>query len=353
MISLVRSLVVVVLLASVAGSAAAQTTEKRQTPSRPYPYHYENLSFENKKAKVTIAGTLTKPEGAGPFPAVILVMGRLRTDGEAYANRHRHNLVLADYLTKKGLAVLRCDKRGVGGSTGDFELATLLEFAEDIVAAVEYLKTRNDISVRTIGVMGHSAGACEVTLAATQPINVRFAVILSSPGLTGEVLYTKQVEWSNRQLNPEPIKREQKARRAMFSLLKNLDSPVTSDQLKEICAREGFAIDDVEFYLTKSFRFGLTYDPTVTLRKITCPVLIAHGDKDIIVDAEENVKPLAKALLESKNPDVTVKRFEGLNHTFQICKIGTHEEARELEETMSPAAMSFISDWITSRVRRR
>jgi uncharacterized protein len=163
-----------------------------QEPKKPYPYLAEEVSYENKKAKVKLAGTLTLPKGKGPFPAALLITGSGPQNRDEQVFGHRPFLVLADHLTRRGLAVLRVDDRGVGGSTGDTMQSTTADFAEDVLVGVEYLKGRKEIDPKRIGLIGHSEGGMVGPLAASRSKDVAFVVMLGGMGLTGEqILYVQ------------------------------------------------------------------------------------------------------------------------------------------------------------------
>ena len=164
-----------------------------QEPAKPYPYREEEVTFENRPAGINLAGTLTLPKSAGPFPAVILISGSGAQDRDEALAGHRPFLVLADYLTRQGVAVLRVDDRGVGGSTGDSLRATSSDFADDALAGVAYLKGRREIDTARIGLIGHSEGGLVAPLAATRSQDVAFIVLLAGPGLPGEQIIYLQI----------------------------------------------------------------------------------------------------------------------------------------------------------------
>src|SRR5579883_2826453 len=174
----------------------AKTEEIRlkrpQEPKKPYPYSEEEVVFDNKTDAVQLAGTLTLPKGGGPFPAVVLITGSGPQDRDETLFGHRPFLVLADYLTRRGIAVLRVDDRGVGKSTGDFNKATVEDFAKDTFAGLEYLKSRKEIDGKRIGLIGHSEGATVASLLASRSTEVAFIVLMAGPGLKGDELWYSQ-----------------------------------------------------------------------------------------------------------------------------------------------------------------
>ena len=166
--------------------------KRPQEPLRPYPYYEEEVLFANNGAGIMLAGTITVPHGSGPFPAAILIAGTGRHARDAEVCGHKTMLVLSDYLTRHGIAVLRFDKRGCGISTGNFEMATSIDFASDVQAGIEYLKTHKEINWKQIGFVGHSEGGLIATMVAAESRDVAFVVILASAGVNGEEIICKQ-----------------------------------------------------------------------------------------------------------------------------------------------------------------
>jgi pimeloyl-ACP methyl ester carboxylesterase len=142
--------------------------------------------FLNEKHQVRLAGTLTLPHANGPFPAVMLISGAGPQDRNYRVFGHKPFLVLADHLTKLGIAVLRVDDRGVGKSTGSFTEATSQDFADDALAGIEYLKTRSEIAHKKIGLLGHSEGGLIAPMVAARSRDVAFVVMMAGPGLKGD-----------------------------------------------------------------------------------------------------------------------------------------------------------------------
>ena len=159
--------------------------KRPQNPVKPYPYREEEVSYSNPAAKIELAATLTIPPGKGPFPAVLLMSGSGPHDRDESIAGHKPFLVLADYLTRKGIVVLRADKRGVGKSTGDYSKAVMADFASDAEAGVAYLKTRAEVDPQKIGLVGHSEGGIEAPMAAVQDPDVAFIVMMAGPGVPG------------------------------------------------------------------------------------------------------------------------------------------------------------------------
>jgi len=172
--------------------AKAPALGRSQEPKRPFPYHDEEVAVQNKSAGVTLAGTLTTPNGAGPFPAVMLITGSGPQDRDEAIMGHRPFLVLADHLTRNGIAVLRCDDRGIGKSTGNFGKATDSDFVGDTLAGVDWLKTRKEVDSRRIGLIGHSEGGIIAPRAAVRSTDVAFIVLMAGVGVPMQDLLTRQ-----------------------------------------------------------------------------------------------------------------------------------------------------------------
>ncbi|HYT90756.1 MAG TPA: alpha/beta fold hydrolase [Gemmataceae bacterium] len=338
-----------------------------QEPKRPYPYLDEEVSYENKKAKVKFAGTLTLPKGKGPFPAVLLITGSGPQNRDEELLGHKPFLILADHLTRQGIAVLRVDDRGVGGSTGDTMQSTTADFAEDALAGVAYLKGRKEINPKQIGLLGHSEGGVVAPLAASQSKDIAFIVLLAGTGLVGEEILrmqtqlilkvngadekTRTVQKSLLDLMLKLVKQEKDnaaALKAFDKLWPEIVAKLGDDQ-KKVDKVEALAKKQFEGFLSPWFRHFIAHDPRLALRKVACPVLALNGELDLQVPAKENLAAIGKALKEAGNKDVTLKEFPSLNHLFQTCKTGSPTEYASIEETMAPVVLRTISEWILKR----
>lgn len=338
-----------------------------QDPKKPYPYKEEEVVYENAKAKIKLAATLTIPEGKGPFPAVLLLTGSGPQDRNESLLGHRPFLVLADYLTRKGIAVLRADDRGVGKSTGQFLGATTADFVDDALAGVAFLKTRAEINPKKIGLVGHSEGGLVAPLAAVASPDVAFIVLLAGPGLPGDEIIMQQVvralkargatkefqEWSvslQRRLM-DTLKQEgddEAAHKRMQAVLKEYLAKLPAEEAKKV--EESVNAQLARQHLAWT-RYFLRLDPRLALKKVQVPVLAICGELDVQVLARDNLPEIDKALKEGGNKDYTVKEFAGLNHLFQTAKTGAVAEYGMIQETLAPVVLEFVSDWILKRVR--
>lgn len=354
-----------------AGVAMALTLKKTtqveepkrpQNPKPPFPYTSEDVEFENKQEGHKLAGTLTIPEGPGRFPAVVLVSGSGPQDRDETLMGHKPFWVIADHLSRRGIAVLRYDDRGFAKSGGVFATATTEDFTRDAIAAVEYLATRKEIDATKIGVMGHSEGALIAPKAATQSSKVAFVVMLAGPGVPGaDILRVQQrsimkaagVAGSEINLQTELLEKIVAKLTTMkdddvSELKKIVDEHFPGDDELSKAARTQWH-SQLGSLLTPWFRYFLTYDPREALRKVKVPVLALNGEFDLQVDPKQNLPEIEKALKEGGNEDYTVKELPGLNHLFQTTKTGLPSEYGQIEETFSPSALKIIEEWITKR----
>ena len=323
-----------------------------QNPVKPYPYREEEVSYSNAAAKIELAATLTVPPGKGPFPAVLLMSGSGPHDRDETLMGHKPFLVLADYLTRKGIVVLRADKRGVGKSTGDYSKAVMEDFASDAEAGVAYLKTRAEVNPRKIGLVGHSEGGVEAPMAAVADPDVAFIVMMAGTGIRGDELLAEQVQLIEKaagksQTDVDKDVAEQRQILALVEKDKD-DTALEKDLRATMAGKEPDAQIDLQIKLVSSpwFRGLLEYDPVPTLSKVVCPVLAINGEKDLQVPPDTNLPPIRKALAAGGNKNSEVDELPGLNHLFQTAKTGGVGEYSEIEETMSPVAMEKVASWI-------
>jgi len=338
-----------------------------QEPKPPFPYVSEEVRFRNPKAGVELAGTFTKPTKGGPFRTVILISGSGPQDRDESLFGHRPFLVLADYLTRREIAVLRYDDRGFGKSTGDFQSATTADFASDALAAVEYLKSRKDVDQKRIGLAGHSEGALVASMASSASKDVAFTVLLASPGMNGEDLLVLQGRALAKAegADEEWIKKNTAVQKRCFKAVKETADPamveaklrnilhdwttgLNEDEKKAYGLSEAAIDAQVKQMISPWFRFFLTTDPAPALQKVTCPVLALWGKKDLQVPPNENVPLVEAALKRGGNKRVVVKVLNNLNHLFQTSGTGSLSEYSRSEETFSPAAMAAVGDWMTA-----
>jgi uncharacterized protein len=328
--------------------------KRPQNPVKPYPYHDEDVSYDNKVQNVTLAATLTIPQGKGPFPAVVLITGSGPQDRDETLLGHKPFLVLSDYLTRHGVAVLRADDRGIAKSTGDFKTATTADFATDTEAGIAYLKTRAEVDPHKIGLIGHSEGGVIAPMIAARNKDVAFIVMMAGTGVPGDEVIAAQSEAIAVASGKDPAEAAKNAtkEREMLKLVETeKDETVLDKELTEKMKASGDVPEaqiglQIEQLTSPWFRYFLTYDPATALRKVTCPVLALNGSLDKQVLPSQNLPPIRKALAESGNQHVEVDELPGLNHLFQTAKTGSPSEYSQIEETISPLALEKISIWI-------
>lgn len=351
-------------------TTTAVELNRPQEPKPPFPYKSEEVTYTNTPAGIKLSGTLTLPESGGPFAAVILITGSGPQDRNETVFGHRPFLVISDYLTRRGIAVLRVDDRGVGGSSGNVNNVTSADLATDVLAGVAFLKNRGDINPKKIGLVGHSEGGIIAPIVAAQSSDVAFIVLLAGTGFNGETVINKQLALIEKASNTpeEQISKDVERNVQMFSIIKSAkDSAAAAEKLRNYfkstisewgapLLKSGIdpekTIDSqINAVNTKWYKFFLTYDPKPTLEKVKCPVLAMGGKLDLQVPAVENLQAIKNALREGGNKDFSIELLPGLNHTFQHAKTGAPAEYAQIEETFAPEALQIMGDWIEKHVK--
>ena len=337
-------------------------------PEEPAPYRSEEVSFEN--GDIRLAGTLTVPEGTGPFPGVVLITGSGPQDRDEVVAGFPVFRVLSDHLTRQGIAVLRYDDRGVGGSSGSVSTSTSADFAGDALAGLARLAEHPDVDPARVGLVGHSEGGIVAPIAASRSEAVRFAVLLAGSTVPGaEILYEQSAAIQRASGVPESrVAWNTDFQRRLFAALEAGEDLQAYREELGAAIREGVetlpeeqraAISDVDSYVetqiegqidrveTPWFRFFLTYDPTEGVRGTRVPVLALFGGLDLQVLVDQNRPPLEEAL--AGNPDATVQVLPGANHLFQAATTGSPAEYATLERDFIDGFLDTISDWILAR----
>jgi uncharacterized protein len=340
--------------------------ERPQEPKPPFPYSSVDVTFTNAKASVELAGTLTIPPGTGPFPAVVLVVGSGPHNRDEELMGHKPFLVMADHLSRNGIAVLRYDERGVAASSkGDFAAATTFDLADDAETAFSFLAALGEVDPRRVGIVGHSEGALIAAIAAARNPKVSFIILLAGPGLPGDQLLVAQgsaiarasgkdekaVAWSaelNRKIY-DIAKKQGNApdllaeARRVYSEAVDANTAMSQkdkDDAKADADKTGSLI------FTPWFRTFLTLDPVAYLTKVQVPVLALNGTKDLQVPADADLSAIDAALRAAGNNRHRLVKLEGLNHLFQHAGTGLPDEYGKLTETFAPEALSVVRDWI-------
>lgn len=340
-----------------------------QEPQPPFPYQEKEVFFTNSASGNSLAGTLTMPKEKGNYPAAILITGSGPQNRDEELMGHKPFLVLADWLTRQGIVVLRYDDRGVAKSTGDFQSATSADFATDASAAVDFLKSQPGIDTLHIGLIGHSEGGLIAPMVASARKDVGFIVLMAGPGVTGEqilllqsALLAKADSASDKDIeiatklnteiyqilkkNPDNEKASEKIRKEILSYNKKIPPGKNEERMDEK------AINIQLKTLTSPwFRYFLTANPADYLGKVKCPLLALNGSLDLQVPPKENLRAIEKAMIFGGNSHYTIEEIPGVNHLFQTAKTGKPDEYQKTEETISPAVLEKISGWILKVVQ--
>lgn len=350
-------------------SEKIEEVKRTQLPKEPFSYKSIEVSFINEEEKgVKLAGTLTIPNGSGPFPAVVLVSGSGQQDRDETVFNHKPFLVLADHLTRNGIAVLRYDDRGVGGSTGEVLNATTVNFAMDANAAVNHLLNNNLIDNSKIGIIGHSEGGIIAPMLAQQSDEVSFIIMLAGPGISGKeiifqqtkmILETEKVDENllnkymgalDKILNHlitvnEKDKKTELMNKEIADFMNGLD-----EREKEILKKNNMQLEGrLQMLLLPWVDFFLKHDPADDLENVLCPVLALLGEKDVQVPSKTNLQPIKNALEKAGNKDFEVLEMKSMNHMFQECKTGAMSEYYYISHTISPKVLEIVTNWIKDK----
>jgi pimeloyl-ACP methyl ester carboxylesterase len=337
-------------------------------------YRVEEVRFPGGGPGVDLAGTLTLPEGTGPHPAVVLMSGSGAQDRDESlrpVSTLKPFALLADALTSAGLAVLRYDDRGVGGSTGDYDAATIRELAGDGAAALTYLRGRDDVDAERTGLLGHSEGGLYAAMLAAEDTGVAFVIGLAAPAVDGVSLLVAQNEAIARASGaPE----EEVALATAFATqampaARDGDTATLEAAIRELAAglwdraseeerailgtRDAFVRRQVDTQMPSLtsdwFRSILAYDPAPDWQRVTVPVLGAYGGLDVQVLPEQNASALKEALDEGGNEDVEIIVLPDANHLFQSAGSGAIAEYGTLPAEFTPDLLPTIVAWLTER----
>jgi len=328
-----------------------------QDPVPPYPYNTEDVRFENEEAGITLAGTLSWPKEGKNFPIAILVTGSGRQNRNEEVVGHRPFLVLSDYLTRNGIAVLRYDDRGVAESGGDYATATLYDFSTDAAATVKYVKTRREIDTKKIGIIGHSVGGTiAFMLAGADNSDLAYIVSMAGMAIPGDTLLRMQryLIANASGVSDEDIAKNEALVVRIYNIIDNYSEDYILQNIATIAdeilpdslkgnKEAGVAVEqEIKLMMSPEFISIRDYNPTGVLAKIKCPVLALNGEKDLQVPADANLNRI-KALVKSP---VTIKKYPNLNHLLQHCTTGLPVEYGTIEETISPEVLNNIATWI-------
>lgn len=348
--------------------APAAAPKRPQTPKPPFPYDLEEVTISNKAAEgVQLAGTLTLPIGKQRTPVVVLISGSGPQDRDESILEHKPFWVIADHLSRQGIAVLRFDDRGVGKSTGTFETETSVDFASDVTAIVDFLSKHDRIDATQIGLCGHSEGGIIAPMVAAQNSAIAFVVMLAGTGVNGDQILASQSKLilEAAGTTKEETDRQSKMQRIFLDLAQITPAltqeefvsqamtqlePLLSDEERKSGELKKMVEPAAQQLQSPWFRFFMTYEPAKTLERVRCPVLAMFGSRDLQVDPPLNIPPIKAALAAAGNEDFEVVVLPDLNHLFQKCKTGNIDEYQTLEETFNRDALDVLSNWIGERV---
>ncbi|MDD3726873.1 MAG: alpha/beta fold hydrolase [Dysgonamonadaceae bacterium] len=349
-----------------------KTQLRPQEPKEPYPYKVEEVVFTNLKEKIDLSATLTLPKEKEKSPAVVLIAGSGPNDRDETVFGHKPFWVLADYLTRNGIAVLRFDKRGTGESGGEYFTATTQDFADDAEAALNYLKKRREIDTSNLGLIGHSEGGIIAPIIAARNNDVKFIVLMAGLGVSGAELSLAQNQFAFNKTSISEREKEDldKILRSIYESVTNWSEYVGSNEERDTLKKELGVLwenlpqeiqpqvkKDVFVEKTTSniaspwFRSFLKTDPLVYLEKVSIPVLAINGENDTQVEYQTNLNKIEAALKKANNKHYTVKSYPQLNHLFQESTTGELDEYGKIEQTISPDVLSDITNWILEQVK--
>ena len=353
-------------------AAAAAPPNRPQEPKPPFPYRVEETAVDS--GGVTLAGTLTLPPGDGPFPGVVLLSGSGPQDRDETLAGHKPFLVLADHLTRAGVAVLRLDDRGVGGSGGSLDAATYADLAADAAAALSHLAARPEVADDRVGLIGHSEGgmlAPRVAAAAAPGAPPAFVVLLAGPAVAGEELLSRQLSGLARVQGVPPELMDEfdalvesgiaalaaggganEIEARLTARVGELAADRSDDERRDLASLAGTLARLLAGFERPLFRELVTYDPAPVLARLRVPVLAIYGERDLNIPAAVNAPALEAALERAGNADATVRTLPELNHLLQHAPTGNPTEYGQIEETMSPQALELVADWIVERFAR-
>lgn len=338
------------------------------------PPEFREIEAGFKSGDVTIAGTLSLPPGAGPFPAVILLSGSGPQNRDEELLGFRPFAILAEHLNRAGVAVLRCDDRGVGGSSGDTMASTLDDYALDAEAALAWLLARAEVDKLRVGFLGHSDGAAVASAVAAKRGDVAFLVLLAPPSVKGDELLAAQMESilegsgvapaeirAERALQDQAIAAARKGEgfgeveAALTARIRAQLTALPEEQRKQIADHEAYiqAMVAGQMRLPKSryFRAFIDHDPRPSFRAVRCPVLAIFAGLDRQVPLAPNRAAFDQATSANKN--VTVRTLPRANHLFQTGTTGLPSEYGRLAKEFTPGFLGDVASWVAKVPARK
>ncbi|ULQ55739.1 alpha/beta fold hydrolase [Flavihumibacter rivuli] len=354
---------------------AVQGPARPQTPQPPFPYRADSVVYKSRDGKLTYGATITIPNGKGPFPSIILITGSGAQDRDENILGHRMFAVLSDMLTRNGYLVLRADDRGVGVSTGDFNMATSADFAADVKEHLYYLQQLPQVDTKRIGLLGHSEGGMIAPMVAAERKDLAFLILLAAPGVPVVQLMAEQniavlrsagldsnaaTTYGRFFRDAVPALVKAPTKDSAVSLMANAlkewratthpNIVMAATGVRNDSTAKGYVNTMVNSLYTPWYRYFISFDPQPWLARVKTKVLALNGERDIQVLAASNLEGIRKGLGKARNKDFTIRYLPGLNHLFQTCKSCSLNEYGQLTETISPAALDVIREWLLEKV---
>jgi dipeptidyl aminopeptidase/acylaminoacyl peptidase len=320
-----------------------------QTPKAPFDYATEEVSFLNPIDKNTLAGTLSTPKNfTKKSPILVMITGSGPQNRDEELFDHKPFAVIANDFAKKGIATLRLDDRGIGGSSKGKKTDTSANFATDIEAATSFLANKG---YSNIGLLGHSEGGMIAPMIATKSKNIRFIVLMAAPGMAVDELLTQQNYLAGKLagISEEQLLENKKINKKIYAFIKNYSGITYEKDLRSFLGNEDGKVDETLLNQLKNpwFTYFIKFNPATYLTQVKIPVLAINGGLDFQVPAKDNLAAIKNSLTIAKNKNFETYEFEGMNHLFQECKTGAFSEYGEIEQTISPKVLAKMSSWIS------
>ncbi|MBR3947317.1 MAG: alpha/beta fold hydrolase [Bacteroidales bacterium] len=332
---------------------------KKQDP-KDFPYIVEEVEIFNPETNVKLAGTLTVPYDYKCDKIVILVSGSGLQNRNEEILGHKPFLVLSDYLTRNGIAVIRYDDRGFAKSTGDATNATTYDLSLDAESVVKYIKNDSRLKNMKVGIIGHSEGGMIAPMVAARNSDVDFVVMLAGPAVNIWQLMARQNYdvLSSNGISEDIAKQYAQLASKTYKILNDKKSSIDDKKAKiranmnemEKLAPSGYDEETLQANLDMLFSPWMSYfidfNPQDYLCKVKVPLLALNGDKDVQVYSKDNLAGVEKAMKKAKNKNYKTIELKGLNHLFQKCIFGSPNFYGRNEETFNEDAMKTIAEWI-------
>lgn len=340
--------------------------KRPQEPKPPFPYQVQEVKVPQPDGGFVLAGSLTRPEGTAPVPAVLLITGSGAQDRDESLMGHKPFLLLADALTRAGIAVLRVDDRGVGGSGGSMATATTEDLARDAAAAYDWLRAQPGIDPSRVGLLGHSEGGMIAAILAGRRPDVGFAVLMAGPAQPGDALLVEQAGLLTGAAGADAAFVDA-LRKVLATLVAKAKDPTLAPaelagalrgmllaSASDLPAGCYEVLDPYVAMLSSPWsRWFVAWDPAPALAAMRCPTLALYGERDLQVPAGSNA-PLARAAFDAGGlgERATVRVVPGANHLFQACTTGSAMEYAQIEMTIDPSTLKELVDWVRTTTAR-